>query len=172
MSEMNEEATVSTPEAPVKPVKPAKPAKPAKADPEPKAVPKGLKGAKGAVKPPKPEPAVPVERAKRTPSTPTAKLSPKPNHDLIKKYKSAAITFKQMGDATRVAILDMLNDSEKYVGEICMQLSQSQPAVSHHLALLRHGRLIEPRREGKQNFYSLTDVGQKAADMIRAHTED
>jgi ArsR family transcriptional regulator, arsenate/arsenite/antimonite-responsive transcriptional repressor len=34
-------------------------------------------------------------------------------------------------------------------------LGQSQPAVSHHLGLLRMAGLIEPRRAGKHNFYHL-----------------
>jgi ArsR family transcriptional regulator len=34
-------------------------------------------------------------------------------------------------------------------------LRQSQPAVSHHLALLRVAGIIECRRDGKHNFYHL-----------------
>ena len=47
------------------------------------------------------------------------------------------------------------------------QLSQSQPAVSHHLALLRHGGIIAPRRQGKNNFYSLTDTGADLAHVVK-----
>ena len=47
------------------------------------------------------------------------------------------------------------------------QLSQSQPAVSHHLALLRHGGIIAPRRQGKNNFYSLTDTGTDLARVVK-----
>ena len=36
---------------------------------------------------------------------------------------------------------------------LCDVLGQSQPAVSHHLALLRVAGLIECRRDGKHNFY-------------------
>ena len=43
-----------------------------------------------------------------------------------------------------------------------------QPAVSHHLALLRHGRLIEPRRMGKHNYYYLTDAGRELAEVVNA----
>ena len=39
--------------------------------------------------------------------------------------------------------------------DLCNRLGQSQPAVSHHLALLRVSGLIESRREGKHNFYSV-----------------
>ena len=38
---------------------------------------------------------------------------------------------------------------------LCHLLSQSQPAVSHHLALLRGAGLIEMRRDGKHNFYRI-----------------
>jgi DNA-binding transcriptional ArsR family regulator len=31
--------------------------------------------------------------------------------------------------------------------------------VSHHLALLRHAQIVASRRQGKHNFYSLTDAG-------------
>ena len=38
---------------------------------------------------------------------------------------------------------------------LCDLLAQSQPAVSHHLALLAVAGLIESRREGKHNFYHI-----------------
>jgi DNA-binding transcriptional ArsR family regulator len=34
-------------------------------------------------------------------------------------------------------------------------LEESQPAVSHHLALMLEAGLIDRRREGKHNYYSL-----------------
>ena len=47
----------------------------------------------------------------------------------------------------------LLSEKERNVTELCADLgTQSQPAVSHHLALLRHGRLIEPRRSGQAQF--------------------
>ena len=46
------------------------------------------------------------------------------------------------------------------------QLSQSQPAVSHHLALLRHGGIIAPRRQGKNNFYGLTEIGEELSKVV------
>ena len=61
----------------------------------------------------------------------------------------------------------LLSEKERNVSELCADLgTQSQPAVSHHLALLRHGRLIEPRRSGKHNFYALTDAGRELAQVV------
>ena len=58
--------------------------------------------------------------------------------------------LKQVSDPTRLQVLMLLSEKERNVTELCADLgTQSQPAVSHHLALLRHGRLIEPRRAGK-----------------------
>ena len=62
----------------------------------------------------------------------------------------------------------LLSEKERNVTELCADLgTQSQPAVSHHLALLRHGRLIEPRRSGKHNFYGLTDTGEELANVVK-----
>jgi DNA-binding transcriptional ArsR family regulator len=60
-----------------------------------------------------------------------------------------------------------LSERERHVGSLCDDLAQSQPAVSHHLALLRHGGLIAPRRQGKNNFYSLTDTGERLARIVK-----
>ncbi len=64
--------------------------------------------------------------------------------------------FKLLSDETRLRILFYLvQNQELHVTDLCDRLGQSQPAVSHHLALLRVSGLIEPRREGKHNFYSV-----------------
>lgn len=65
--------------------------------------------------------------------------------------------FRLLADQTRLRILRLLVEAEEYhVRALCDQLGQSQPAVSHHLALLRSAGLIECRRHGKHNFYRLT----------------
>jgi len=67
-----------------------------------------------------------------------------------------ANVFKLLSDETRLRILTYLaQNKELHVTDLCERLGQSQPAVSHHLALLRVSGLIEPRREGKHNFYSV-----------------
>jgi len=70
--------------------------------------------------------------------------------------RELAQVFKLLSDETRMRILLYLAQSqEMHVTDLCTKLGQSQPAVSHHLALLRVSGLIESRREGKHNFYSV-----------------
>ena len=70
--------------------------------------------------------------------------------------KDLVRVFKLMSDKTRLRILLYLaREGELHVTAMCERLKQSQPAVSHHLALLRNADIIEPRRDGKHNFYSI-----------------
>ena len=87
-----------------------------------------------------------------------------------KQARRAATLLKHVSDATRLQVILMLSEGERYVGALSQQLGQSQPAVSHHLALLRHGGLIAPRRQGKNNFYSLTETGEDLAKVAKALT--
>jgi DNA-binding transcriptional ArsR family regulator len=83
--------------------------------------------------------------------------------------RRVADLLKQVSDPTRLQVLMLLSEKERNVSELCSDLgTQSQPAVSHHLALLRHGRLIEPRRAGKHNFYGLTAAGRELAQVVNS----
>ena len=82
--------------------------------------------------------------------------------------------FKLLSDQTRLRILLYLAQSgELHVTDLCNRLGQSQPAVSHHLALLRVSKLIEARREGKHNFYSVRGeyFGELLGDLLAATGE-
>ena len=76
--------------------------------------------------------------------------------------------FKLLGDETRVRILHYLLQHDEFnVRTLCEMLHQSQPAVSHHLALLRMAGLIECRRDGKHNFYHLVPKRvQSVLDLV------
>jgi ArsR family transcriptional regulator len=64
--------------------------------------------------------------------------------------------FKLLADETRLRILlHLVREGELHVTALCERLKQSQPAVSHHLALLRDSGLADVRRDGKHNFYSV-----------------
>ncbi len=85
----------------------------------------------------------------------------------LKQAQRASILLKHVSDATRLQVILTLAEGERHVGALCEQLAQSQPAVSHHLALLRHGGIIAPRRQGKNNFYGLTDTGNALAKVVK-----
>jgi ArsR family transcriptional regulator len=78
--------------------------------------------------------------------------------------------FKLLSDETRLRILYYLTQrQELHVRALCELLHESQPAVSHHLALLRVAGLIDRRREGKHNFYGLkTRQFSRMLDMLFA----
>ncbi len=64
--------------------------------------------------------------------------------------------FKLFADETRLRILHyLMQQKEMHVRALCTLLEQSQPAVSHHLALLRVAGFIDSRRDGKHNYYHL-----------------
>jgi ArsR family transcriptional regulator len=95
--------------------------------------------------------------------------------------KELVQVFKLLSDETRLRVLVYLaREAELHVTALCDKLGQSQPAVSHHLALLRVAGLIEARRDGKHNYYSVRvkhvqrllaelfdSVGEPGADEIR-----
>jgi ArsR family transcriptional regulator len=64
--------------------------------------------------------------------------------------------FKLMADKSRLKILLALAQAgEMHVSALCELLGQSQPAVSHHLTLMRMTGLVGFRRDGKHNYYHL-----------------
>jgi DNA-binding transcriptional ArsR family regulator len=101
------------------------------------------------------------------PKPPTKSKAVKAADQRSHQAKRASILLKHVSDPTRLQVILILADGEQHVGALCSQLSQSQPAVSHHLALLRHGGIIAPRRQGKNNFYSLTDTGSDLAGVVK-----
>lgn len=81
--------------------------------------------------------------------------------------RQAVEFFKLLADETRLKILTLLNQrGELNVQSLCRMLDQTQPAVSHHLALLRVAGLIELRREGKHNFYHI--IPERFGEIIES----
>ena len=68
-----------------------------------------------------------------------------------------AATFKALGDPTRVRIIHLLSQAELCVHDLTQLLGTTQPAMSHHLRLLRMLRLVRTRRDGRAIYYSLDD---------------
>ena len=63
--------------------------------------------------------------------------------------------FKALADPTRRAIFERLaRDGEQTVHALTDHSGVSQPAVSKHLGVLKHARLVRDRREGRETHYS------------------
>ena len=68
-----------------------------------------------------------------------------------------AETFQILGDSSRLHIVCAIADEEQNVGDIAKKLKMSQPAVSHHLRMLRNLKLVSLRKEGRTTYYRLDD---------------
>lgn len=68
---------------------------------------------------------------------------------------SLAEVFKALGDKTRLEIINMLLGREMCVCDIFSAVNISQPAVSHHLRVLKQAGIVCDKREGKWIYYSI-----------------
>jgi DNA-binding transcriptional ArsR family regulator len=60
-----------------------------------------------------------------------------------------------LGERRRLAILDLLREGERPVGELVDRLGLSQPAVSKHLRVLKDAGLVEARPDAQRRFYRI-----------------
>ena len=60
-----------------------------------------------------------------------------------------------LAEPRRLAILELLRDGERPVGELVDRLSLSQPAVSKHLRVLRDAGLVEARVDAQRRLYRI-----------------
>ena len=63
--------------------------------------------------------------------------------------------FKALGDETRLDIVIMLKGKELCVCDIIDAFNLSQPAISHHLKILRQAGIINDTKEGKWVYYRI-----------------
>ena len=91
--------------------------------------------------------------------------------------KKIAEFHKALGDEVRLKILHMLTEREMCVCEIIDRLDMSQPAVSHHLKILRQVGLVKDSRDGKWIYYSLNGsvfrevFAGEDAELIQCYAE-
>ncbi len=64
-------------------------------------------------------------------------------------------SFAIVAEPNRRAILSLLLDAERSVGELEHELRLSQPAVSKHLRVLREAGFVESRIEAQRRLYRL-----------------
>jgi ArsR family transcriptional regulator, lead/cadmium/zinc/bismuth-responsive transcriptional repressor len=81
--------------------------------------------------------------------------------------------FKLFSDKTRVGILRALSLSEMCVCDLSMLLKMKQPAISQHLKILRHMRMVRTRRDGKVVYYNLDDEHIRSMlDLGQQHIQE
>jgi ArsR family transcriptional regulator len=69
--------------------------------------------------------------------------------------KNLANFFKALGDETRLSIVKLLIGRELCVCDIIDAFDMSQPAISHHLKILKYAGIVNDTRDGKWIYYSL-----------------
>lgn len=76
--------------------------------------------------------------------------------------------FRLMSDPSRLRIILACLHTPVAVGDIAQTLGLSASLVSHHLRLLRAGRLIQAERRGNRVFYLITDehIRRVLSDMV------
>lgn len=77
--------------------------------------------------------------------------------NLKARVDEASAFLKTLANPDRLMIACALVDGERPVRELEDLLGIRQPGLSQQLAAMRAAGMIEPRKEGKQMFYSLAD---------------
>lgn len=68
---------------------------------------------------------------------------------------TVATVFQALAEPRRLAILELLREGEKPVGELVERLGASQPVVSKHLRVLKEAGLVDVRPDAQQRFYRI-----------------
>lgn len=79
--------------------------------------------------------------------------------------------LKAAGELTRLRILNLLRLGSVCVCDIQAILDLPQPAVSRHLALLRHVGLVLDRRQGNRIIYSLAPATTPQMEVLHQLVE-
>ena len=69
-----------------------------------------------------------------------------------------ALTYRMLGDPTRLKILMALREVEMCVCDLAAFLGISESAASHQLRRLRETAIVKNRREGQVLYYTLNDA--------------
>ena len=67
--------------------------------------------------------------------------------------------FHALADANRRAILSLVREGRRPVGEIASALGMSQQIVSHHLKVLREAGLVSGTKSGTRHLYAVRVEG-------------
>ena len=72
--------------------------------------------------------------------------------------KNATETLRAIAHPIRIAIIDLLYNSEgMIVTDIYQKLHIEQAIASHHLRILKNKKVVSVQKKGKKSLYSLED---------------
>ncbi|MEJ7585524.1 MAG: metalloregulator ArsR/SmtB family transcription factor [Acidimicrobiales bacterium] len=74
--------------------------------------------------------------------------------------------FGALGDPNRRAIVDLLGEGERSVGDLAHALPISRPAVSRHLRLLKEAGLVVDEAQGARHMYRLHHEGVEVVQAV------
>lgn len=104
-----------------------------------------------------------MARPKRKDSAPTSPAPKVRAPDPL--IRDLADMFRLLADRTRLKIVLALMQARRLnVSALKVLVKQSQPAVSHHLTLMRSAKLVDFERDGKNNYYFL--ASDKLRDLL------
>jgi DNA-binding transcriptional ArsR family regulator len=75
--------------------------------------------------------------------------------------QEAVELFRALADPTRLAVFECVARREMTVSELTNRFEVSQPAISQHLAALRHSGLVSQRKVGRFVYYRADPAGMK-----------
>lgn len=79
----------------------------------------------------------------------------------VKRLQSARLAGQVLGPLshpTRLLMVCLLLEKERYVGELLERLGSTKGNISQHLRLLESKGLIRSRKESNKVFYSVADA--------------
>ncbi|MEE2690014.1 MAG: metalloregulator ArsR/SmtB family transcription factor [Pseudomonadota bacterium] len=71
--------------------------------------------------------------------------------------------FRALADPTRRAIIEMLAEKPRSIGEIAARFDVTRPAIAKHLRILEEGDVIAVEAKGRERINSLSPAALKTA---------
>lgn len=65
--------------------------------------------------------------------------------------------FSAFSDTSRVRIISAIIEQEMKISDLSKLIGLTESAISHHMRGLRHLKIVQARRVGKEVFYSIVD---------------
>jgi len=88
----------------------------------------------------------------------------------MSRERADADVFRAIADPTRRAILDRLRAGPARSGDLAADFSQSRPAISKHLRVLRSAQLVREERVGRARVYELRPASlQRVAGWVEGY---